>query len=283
MNWKDRRERFRAILDGNACVYPAPVHDPLSARMAEDLGFEAGMLAGSVASMTVLGDPDLTLITLTELAEQCYRIGRASALPLMVDADHGYGNALNVRRTVIELENAGVAAMTLEDTVLPAAFGSKGKRQFISLEEAAAKMKAAVDARSDPSLAIVARTSTIVHTSLNDALRRIEAYAAAGVDALFVARAETRAEVDAVANAVSIPLIFGAVNEEMRDEAYIRARRVKLWPHGHEPFEAAVQSAYATLKAMKEGKQLSGLASHELMKTVTRADDFRRWTKDYLD
>ena len=122
----ERRERFRAVLDGTSCIYPASVFDPVSARIADDLGFEIGMFAGSVASLVVLGAPDLTLITLTEFAGQARRICRAGNLPLLVDADHGYGNALNVMRTVEELETAGVAGLTIEDTALPQAFGAGG-------------------------------------------------------------------------------------------------------------------------------------------------------------
>ena len=117
----ERRRRFRAILAGAECIHPGSVFDPMSARIAEDLGFECGMFAGSTASLTVLGAPDLIVLTLTEFAEQARRICRAvKTLPLLVDADHGYGNALNAMRTVEELEAAGVSAMTLEDTVLPA-------------------------------------------------------------------------------------------------------------------------------------------------------------------
>jgi oxaloacetate decarboxylase len=119
MNWTDRRRRFRAILKGDCCYHPGSVFDPLSARIAQDLGFEVGMFAGSTASLTVLGAPDLILITLSEFAGQAYRINRAFDLPLLVDADHAYGNALNVMRTVQELETAGVSALTIEDTVLP--------------------------------------------------------------------------------------------------------------------------------------------------------------------
>src|SRR5687768_7579288 len=103
MHWTPRRERYRAVLAGRESVQPGSVFDPISARIAEDLGFEVGMYAGSVASLTVLGAPDLILLTLTEFAAQAYRINRAGSLPLMVDADHGYGNALNVKRTVEEL------------------------------------------------------------------------------------------------------------------------------------------------------------------------------------
>src|SRR5256884_8647126 len=110
--WSARRTQFRAILAGRACVHPASVHDAVSARIAEDLGFEAGMFAGSVASLAVLGAPDIVVLTLTEFADQAYRINRAGKLPLLVDADHGYGNALNIKRTVEELETAGCAGIT---------------------------------------------------------------------------------------------------------------------------------------------------------------------------
>src|ERR671939_283803 len=133
MHWTERRRRFRGILKGDRCYHPASVFDPLSARIAQDLGFEVGMFAGSTASLTVLGAPDLILITLSEFAGQAYRINRAFDLPLLVDADHGYGNALNVMRTVQELETAGVAALTIEDTLLHSAF-SETKPSTISLE-----------------------------------------------------------------------------------------------------------------------------------------------------
>jgi carboxyvinyl-carboxyphosphonate phosphorylmutase len=119
MNLSPRRERFRAILSGKECVHPASVFDPVSARIAQDVGFEIGMFAGSIASLTVLGAPDLVVLSLAELAEQAHRICRAADLPLLVDADHGFGNAHSVKRTVEELETAGVAGLTIEDTLLP--------------------------------------------------------------------------------------------------------------------------------------------------------------------
>ena len=110
MHWTPRREAFRKQIASDMCVYPGSVYDPISARIAEDVGFEVGMFAGSIASMTVLGAPDLIVLNQQEFADQAYRINRAGKLPLIVDADHGYGNALNVMRTVEELETAGVAA-----------------------------------------------------------------------------------------------------------------------------------------------------------------------------
>src|SRR5947199_4179572 len=145
MHWTDRRQRFRAVLAGSRCVHPGSVYDAISARIAEDLGFEAGMFAGSIASFTVLGAPDVVVLTLTEFAQQAYRINRAGKLPLLVDADHGYGNALSVKRTVEELETAGVAAMCIEDTLLPKTYGEK-QPGLISLEEGVGKMRAALAA-----------------------------------------------------------------------------------------------------------------------------------------
>ena len=170
MHWTDRRQRFRAVLAGDQCIHPGSVFDPISARIAEELGFEVGMFAGSIASFTVLGAPDLIVLTLTEFAQQAYRINRAGKLPLLVDADHGYGNALNVMRTVQELETAGVAAMCIEDTLLPKAYGEK-KPSLISLEEGVGKMRAAVAAREDPSFVIVGRTSAAAITGTEDVVR----------------------------------------------------------------------------------------------------------------
>src|SRR6201991_4699736 len=178
MAFRQRREVLRSILSGSSCIHPVSVYDAVSIRIAEDLGFEVGMFGGSVASLAVLGDPDIALITLTELCEQMRRMSRAATLPVLVDADHGYGNALNVRRTVQELEAAGAAGLTIEDTLLPQAFGQTGM-QLISLDEGVGKMKAALDGRSDPSLVILGRTSAASITSLGDAIARAKAYEAA--------------------------------------------------------------------------------------------------------
>src|SRR5499427_1663852 len=168
MNWTERRERFRAILSGNRCVHPGSVYDAISARIAEDLGFEIGMFSGSVGSMAVLGAPDLVVLTLSEFVAQAYRICRAGNLALLVDSDHGYGNALNVKRTVEELETAGVCALSIEDTVLPRPYGPSGKPTLISIEEGIGKMKAALAGRQDKNLVIAGRTSALAVTSLDD-------------------------------------------------------------------------------------------------------------------
>ena len=277
MTFRRRREALRSILSGGRCIRPGSVYDAISIRIAEDLGFEAGMFGGSVASLAVLGDPDIALITLTELAEQMRRMSRAAALPVLVDADHGYGNALNVRRTVQELETAGAGGLTIEDTLLPQAFGEP-KAQLISLEEGAGKMKAALDGRGDPSLVIMARTGASSITSLGDAIERARAYEATGVDALFLTGIKTRAELEAMSMATRLPIVLGGVPEEMNDLDYLADKRVRIALQGHAPFAAATQAVYETLKALREGtspKQLKGLASSELTNRLTREAETR--------
>ena len=283
--WSDRRRRFRALIEGDRCVHPASVYDPISARIAEDLGFEMGMFAGSVASMTVLGAPDLIVLTLSEFADQAYRIGRAGDLPLMVDADHGYGNALNVMRTVEELENAGVAGLSIEDTALPLPHGSGGKASLVSIEEGVGKVRAALAARRDPDLIVAGRTSAPAITGIADTIARAKAYQDAGSDAIFLVGVKSRDDLDAVAAAVDRPLILGGVPAEMMDLDYLSARRVRICLQGHQPFAAAVQAVHDTLAALKAGTvpaDLKGVAGKTLMTRVTRGEDYDGWTKDFL-
>src|SRR6185437_664770 len=256
MNWTGRREKLRAIIEGNRCIHPASVYDGVAARLAEDLGFEAIMFAGSVASFTVLAAPDLCVLTLTEFAAQAYRINRAGALPLCVDADHGYGNALSVKRTVEELETAGVAALTIEDTLLPIAFGGD-ESQLISIEEGVGKMRAAIAGRQDPRLVIVGRTSAIGITGVEDTIAHLKAYEATGVDMLFMAGLKNAAQLDAVAAAVTKPLFLGNVPEDMMNADYLAARKVRICLQGHHQFWAGAQGVYDALKSLREGTKPS--------------------------
>jgi carboxyvinyl-carboxyphosphonate phosphorylmutase len=284
MTFRKRRDALRSILSGSTCVRPGSVYDAISIRIAWDLGFEVGMFGGSVASLAVLGDPDIALITLTELAEQMRRMSRAAALPVLVDADHGYGNALNVRRTIEELETAGAAGLTIEDTLLPQAYGEAGP-QLISLEEGVGKMKAALDGRGDPSLVIVGRTGAASITSLDDAIARARAYEATGVDALFFTGIKTPAELEAIAKATTLPIVLGGAPETMSDPAYLRQQRVRIALQGHAPFAAATNAVYQTLKALREGmppKALTGLASAELTGKVTREATVKARGSEFL-
>jgi len=272
MAFRQRREKLRSILSSPRCIRPGSVYDAISIRIAQDLGFEVGMFGGSVASLAVLGDPDIALITLTELAEQMRRMSRAAALPVLVDADHGYGNALNVRRTVQELEAAGAGGLTIEDTLLPQAFGEK-KIQLISLEEGVGKMRAAVDGRSDPTLVILARTGAASVTTLGDAIERARAYEDAGVDGLFFTGIKSREQVEAICAATRLPIVLGGAPEAMIDLDWLRDKRVRIALQGHAPFAAATLAVFDTLRALREGtapNELKGLASAGLTNRVTR-------------
>jgi carboxyvinyl-carboxyphosphonate phosphorylmutase len=212
------------------------------------------------------------------------RISRAAELPVLVDADHGYGNALNVRRTVQELETAGAAGLTIEDTLLPQAFG-QAKTQLISLEEGVGKMKGALDGRGDPSLVIIGRTGAASITSLDDAIARAKAYEAAGVDALFFTGIKARGELEAISAATKLPIVLGGAPEEMSDPAWLADKRVRIALQGHAPFAAATKAVYDTLKALREGTapgNLKGLASSELTARVTRDAAMKTRTSDFL-
>ena len=281
----ERRKQYRRMLEGNVCIHPASVFDAMSARMAASLGFEVGMFAGSIASGTVLGAPDLVVLTLTEFAEQIRRITRGSDLPLMVDADHGYGNALNVMRTVQELEAAGLAGLTIEDTVLPAPFAKQGEG-LISLEEMLGKLRAAVAARQDPSLVIIGRTQALRDGGIAEAEKRVRAYQETGVDAIFLAGASKRAEIEAMHRATRLPLIVGGAPPELADRAFLAANGVRVALQGHHPFYAAAKAVYDTLKYLREGGAPAGLkdrvANEELLNVALKQNDYKRWQGAYL-
>jgi oxaloacetate decarboxylase len=282
-SFAERRQHLRRILSGDHCIRPGSVFDPISARLAEDLGFELGMLAGSVASFAVLGAPDLVVLTLTEFAEQVRRITRASTLPLLVDADHGYGNALNVMRTVQELELAGVAALTIEDTELPLPYASASPR-LISREEGLGKIRAALAARGDAALVIVARTGAVSISNVEDAISRAQCYAQAGADALFFTGISTAEQLGAMRGATDLPIILGGAPSDLGDTEALAAQGVRVALQGHAPFLAAVRAAHETLQALRNGTPVTTLANQptkQLMQQVTRdrayADAIRRF------
>jgi carboxyvinyl-carboxyphosphonate phosphorylmutase len=285
MDWTKRRERFRAVIEGDTCVNPGSVYDPLSARIAEDVGFEIGMFAGSVASLAVLGAPDHIVLTLSEFTDQAYRICRAGNLALMVDADHGYGNALNVMRTVEELETAGVSGMSIEDTELPTPYGTVGTMQLLSVEEGVGKMKAAVAARQDPRFVIAGRTSAVGVNGVEDAIERVTTYQECGVDMIFLVGVKTRDQLEAVAEKVTLPIMLGGASPELVDKDYLASQGVRIALQTHKPIMSAVQATYDTLKALRDGVapgDIDYFAKPDLMKQLTRADGYDKAMGSYL-
>ena len=286
MRFSERRKNFRAILNGDRCIHPGSVADPMTARVTQDAGFEIGIFAGSVASMAVLAAPDLIVLTLSEFADQARRISRACDLPLLVDADHGYGNALNVRRTVEELEMAGVAALSIEETVLPNPDGSGGKASLISLEEGIGKMKAALDARTDPDLAIAGRTSAAGIAGVAEAIRRATAYETAGVDALFLVGVKNREDLETIAAELTAPIILGSASREMMDRDWLATLGVKICLQGHKVHAAALQAFLTAQTALANGTHpddLENVASGGTMKKDMRDDAYDAWTNAFLE
>jgi len=286
MSYTEQRKRLRAVFGGTKCLSPASVYDALSARVAESVGYEIGMLAGSVASNTTLAAPDLIVLTLTEFADQVRRIMRASRLSLIVDADHGYGNALNVMRTVEELEHAGISALSIEDTALPTRFGqAEGTDELISLEEMTGKLRAAVAARRDPSLVILGRTAALKVEGTQGAVKRAKAFAACGVDAIFLVGVEAADQVRAVHDAAKLPVMVGSAPASIRREDFAAAgARVLL--QGHQPLPAAVKALKEVYAHLYNGGAPADLkdriASAKEMDALVRSETYKKWQKDYL-
>jgi 2-methylisocitrate lyase-like PEP mutase family enzyme len=200
--------RFRSLLARPGVFMLPGVGDPFTARMAAREGFEAVMSSGNATSAMLLGMPDVGLLTLAENAANAGRIAAASGLPVFADADTGYGNALSVRRTVMEFERAGVAAIMIEDQVTPKRCGMLAGKQVIPEIEMVAKIGSALDARNDDDLVIIARTDANAVEGLDSAIRRALAYQKAGADAIFVEGPRTVEEARRIASELDVPLVY---------------------------------------------------------------------------
>ena len=279
----EKRQKFRAVLAGSRLRSPATVFDALSARIAESVGFDLGILSGSVCAATVIAAPDLAVHTLTEFADQIRRITRFSSLSLFVDADQGYGNALNVMRTVEELEHAGLSGLAIEDLVMPARFGSTAD-ELISVEEMKGKLRAALAARRDPSLVIVARTASVKIDSLENTVARAKAYAATGVDAVFVTGMRKIEELDAIRAEVRIPIVLGTAPALKRQD--VEARGVRFMLQGHPPLAAVIKSLHDVYTHLHGGGSPADYKAHlatpEQMERVLGGDNYKKWQEAYL-
>ena len=181
------RERLRQRLTAGPMIVAPGIYDAFGARFVEQAGFEAVYMTGNGVSASLLGRPDVGLIDLTLITNHAHRVASCVDIPLICDADTGYGNAVNVRRTVEEFESAGVAAIHLEDQVSPKRCGHlPGARPVIELAEAVGKIDAAIAARRDPDFIIIARTDAASGHGLDEAIRRGKAYRKAGADVVFV-------------------------------------------------------------------------------------------------
>jgi 2-methylisocitrate lyase-like PEP mutase family enzyme len=201
--------RLRALLESGQTVVAPGAFDPLAARLVEEAGFLAVYMTGFGTSAALIGRPDVGLLTMTEMAASAGRIADCVDIPVIADADTGYGNPLNVIRTVGAYEAAGVAGIHIEDQVAPKKCGHMEGKLVIGAQEMAAKVRAAVEARSQPEFVIIARTDARAVEGLEQALERARLYREAGADALFIEALVSEAEVEEAARAFpGVPLLF---------------------------------------------------------------------------
>ncbi len=261
--------RFRQAWAGETIAIPG-VFNPLVARIAERIGFQAVYLSGAALSAS-MGLPDIGLVTLTEFGDEARRITAATCLPLLCDADTGFGEALNVERAVRCLEAAGVAGIHLEDQVMPKRCGHLSGKHLVAPEEMGAKVRAAVAARRDPDFVIIARTDARGVTDLDDAIRRAKLYLDAGADAIFPEALQTADEFRAFAKAVQAPLLANMTEFGKGPNLDLAALtemgyRMALYPVT--AFRSALRAAQQTLVDLKsKGHQRDRLAD-----MLTRAE-----------
>jgi len=204
-------QRLRELLARPGAVMAPGVADALNARLVKRHGFEAVYMTGAGTTAVRLGMPDVGLLTATEMIDNAGRIAEASGLPLIADADNGYGGVLNVRRTVRGLESAGAAMIQIEDQVMPKRCGHFDDKQVVREAEMVARIRAACDARRDPSTLILGRTDARHTEGLDGAIARARAYAAAGADLLFVEAPLTVDELAAIPRALPVPAVVNIV------------------------------------------------------------------------
>lgn len=203
-----RRRVLRKLVERRSGLVVPGAYDGVSAKLVEAAGFPVVYMTGYGVSASRLGMPDLGFTGLGEMADQARNLATAVSIPVIADADTGYGNALNVRRTVQLYEAAGVAALHLEDQQLPKRCGHLAGKTVVTASEFAAKIRAAVEARQDPDLMIIARTDAIAVSGFDDALRRGEAAMQAGADLLFIEAPATEAQIEQIARTFDTPLLF---------------------------------------------------------------------------
>ncbi len=280
------RERFRRVISRPECTLAANIFDPLSARIAPMLDYEVCFLSGSVGKVANLGVPDIVMTNMSDLVDVCRRITRIADVSLMHDGEDGFGNAVNVVRSVKELEAAGVSAIEIEDAIPPLRFNQENPGLY-SQEEQVGKLEAAVAARTDPMTVIVARTTALTHFPLDEALDRIKAYSQTGVEAIRLAGLRTRAQLEAVHQATPLPLtVLSPPDDMMKDMVFLAANGVRILMAGNPSFGMAVQAVYDCFKHLKEGGSVEDLAPREanaeLLRQVNRTDEFIKLQEQYL-
>ena len=280
------RERFRQVISRDTCTLAANIFDPLSARIAHMLEYEVCVLSGSVGKVANLAVPDIVLSNMSDVVDHCRRITRIAEVSLMVDAEDGFGNAVNVVRTVREMEAVGVSAIEIEDNFVPKRF-NVANPGLVSKEEQVGKLQAAAAARTDPTTVIVARSAALGECPLEEALERIAAYSETGAEAVMLTGVKEREQLAAVHQVTPLPLCVLSPPVEVRnDAAFLAANGVRILMLGNPTFAVAVKAIYDSLKYLKEGGALEDLrewqAPPDLLRLVNRTDEFLQLQEEYL-
>ncbi len=278
------RQRLRELLDSQQCITCASVFDPLSARMAEDIGFKVGILGGSVAALMTQGAPDIGLLTLSELANQAKRVCGASDLPVIVDGDGGYGNALNVMKTIEELEYAGASLITLEDTILPRRH-KEAALNLISITEAKNKLKAALKARNDTNLAIFARTHALPSQSLDELLTRVKNYSDVGVDGICIFGLSDKDKLAFISETTHLPIMvisYGSIDLGTPEEMAQQKVRIRLG--GHLAYEEAIRATYNAMLKLQNGDNYvaSNDSGQDIIKRFSDSEKYNDLTNEFI-
>ena len=262
-----KAKKLREMLASGKIVMAPGAYDAWSARMVEKAGFGAVYMTGYGVSASTLGMPDIGLISFKEIVTMARNICESTNIPVIADADNGYGNSLNVIRTVREYENAGVSAIQLEDQVMPKRCGHMEGKQLIPKEEMAAKIRAAVYARQDPDFVIIARTDAIAVNGFEDAMDRAIAYKEAGADVIFVEALQTREQIQSAAARVGAPLMANMVEHgktplNKAAELYDLGFRIAIYPVV--TLYSATKAMAETLAILKETEDLVPCMEHEV-------------------
>ncbi|HWD23528.1 MAG TPA: oxaloacetate decarboxylase [Burkholderiales bacterium] len=256
--------QLRQLLARPGALMAPGVADALNARLVQRHGFEAVYMTGAGTSAVRLGMPDVGLLTMTEMVDNAARIADAAALPVIADADNGYGGVLNVRRTIQAYERAGVAAVHLEDQVMPKRCGHLMGKQLVPVEEMAAKIRAAADARGDDDFVLIARSDAIAVEGFEPALERAAAYKEAGADVLFI-EAPSAAELPKIAPRLKAPLLYNMATSGKtpflkRDEIERLGFKIIIYPNWM--MLAAIRAASEVLVTLKQTGTIASLAKH---------------------
>lgn len=252
---REVNKSFAARLEKRDALLMPGVANALAARVVEDLGFEAIYLSGAGLTNTFLGLPDLGFVSLTEIAQHTAAIRDSVELPIVVDADTGFGNALNVRHTIRTLERAGASAVQIEDQLSPKRCGHFSGKDVISADEMLGKIKAAVDARHDENLLILARTDARATLGFQAAIDRAAAFIEAGADITFVEAPESIAEIRAIPSSLRAPQLINMVvggRTPIIDLAELRSMGFALVLYANAALQGAVYGMQAALGQLKE-------------------------------